>query len=175
MEINKQLAVEEFLDLVDADDCVIGQEKRSVIYAKKASSFRVINAFVLNKKKEVWIPRRSPHKKLFPLCLDASVGGHVAAGETYDQAFHRETLEELNIETSQVEYKFLGKLTPEKDGVSAYMYVYAIITDHAPDYNKKDFISASWYSIDALKKIIQSGEATKGDLPVLINFLSSQI
>ena len=108
---------DELLDIVDRSDQVIGQKYRAEVYAQKISDFRVINAFLINSKKQVWIPRRSPQKKLFPLCLDASVGGHVMAGETYDQAFARELAEELNINICDVSHKFLTKLTPHQHGV----------------------------------------------------------
>lgn len=161
----------ELLDVVDLHDTVIGQKYRSEVYAEKASNFRVINAFVVNSQKQVWIPRRSATKKLFPLCLDASVGGHVAAGESYDQAFARETQEELNIDISAVSNRLLTKLTPHQHGVSAYMHLYIITTDQAPAYNTDDFISAAWFSIPELQALIKNGEPTKGDLPTLINFL----
>lgn len=162
---------DELLDIVDCNDQVIGQKYRSEIYSENVSNFRVINALLINSKKHVWIPRRSPHKKLFPLCLDASVGGHVAAGEGYEQAFGRELQEELNLELSHVRHQLFAKLTPHEHGVSAYMHVYLIITDKEPEYNTNDFISAAWYEITQLKSMIQKGEPTKGDLPILINLL----
>lgn len=161
----------ELLDIVDHNDKVIGQKLRSDIYNEKISNFRVINAFLINNNKQVWIPRRSPKKKLFPLCLDASVGGHVTAGETYEQAFERELKEELNIELSDISYQMMAKLTPPNHGVSAYMNVYLIITNEEPLYNSNDFISASWYEISQLQSIIKNGEPTKGDLPILIDLL----
>src|ERR1044072_3256275 len=95
---------DELLDLVSPDDVVIGQALRSVIYAHDWSNFRVVNAFIINDQGKLWIPRRTANKQLFPLCLDASMGGHVAAGETYHQAFVRELQEELNIDASTVKY-----------------------------------------------------------------------
>lgn len=162
---------DELIDLVDQNDQVIGQKYRSEIYSENVSNFRVINALLINSKKHVWIPRRSAHKKLFPLCLDASVGGHVAAGESYEQAFERELQEELNIELSQVQHQILAKLTPQDNGVSAYMHVYLIMTDKEPVYNTNDFISAAWYEISQLQSMIKKGEPTKGDLPILVNHL----
>jgi isopentenyldiphosphate isomerase len=165
---------DELLDIVDCNDRVIGQKYRSEIYAKNLSNFRVINAFLVNSKKEVWIPRRSSNKKLFPLCLDASVGGHVAAGESYDQAFARELQEELNIDASQISYHLLAKLTPHEHQVSAYMHLYLIMSDQTPLYNTHDFVNADWYSISQLKKLIQQGEPAKGDLPKLIEITSKK-
>jgi isopentenyldiphosphate isomerase len=160
--------MDEYLDLVNEKDEVIGKKLRSEVYAKHLSNFRVINAFVINSKGELWIPRRTADKRIFPLCLDMGVGGHVESGETYGQTFKRETQEELNIDTDKVEYKFLGHLTPHKDKVSAFMNVYEIKMEQAPDYNKSDFTESFWLTPqDFFKRLIQ-GEKTKGDLPTLI-------
>ena len=164
--------IEELLDIVDQYDQVIGQKYRSEVYAQNLSNFRVINAFLINDNKEIWIPRRSFRKKLFPLCLDASVGGHVAAGETYDQAFARELQEELNLNISQISHRLLTKLTPHQHGVSAFMHFYLIFTNQTPAYNTDDFVSAAWYPIAELQKLVAAGEPMKGDLPALIKFLS---
>jgi len=165
---------EELLDIVDHNDQVIGQKYRSEVYTQNLSNFRVINALLINDNKEIWIPRRSPHKKLFPLCLDASVGGHVAAGETYDQAFARELQEELNLDLSQISHRLLTKLTPHQYGVSAFMHFYLIFTNQTPAYNTDDFVGAAWYPISELQKLVAAGEPMKGDLPKLIEIVINQ-
>ena len=162
---------DEMLDLVDDNDEVIAQKNRSEIYASGARNFRVINAFLMNDQNQVWIPRRSPDKKLFPLCLDASVGGHVQAGETYLQAFERELQEELNLSAQDVSYSFVVYLNPKKNNVSAHMNVYLINHNHTLNYNTEDFQDSMWITIPELQKVIQQGEKTKGDLPMLINVL----
>lgn len=166
--------IEELLDIVDHNDHIIGQKYRSEVYAQNLSNFRVINAFLINDNKEIWIPRRSFRKKLFPLCLDASVGGHVAAGETYDQAFARELQEEINLDITQTSHHLLAKLTPQQHGVSAFMHVYLIFTNQTPAYNTDDFVSSAWYPISELQKLVAAGEPMKGDLPKLLDILTSQ-
>lgn len=166
---------DELLDIVDSNDTIIGQKYRTELYTENASNFRVINALLINQERKVWIPRRSANKKLFPLCLDASVGGHVMAGETYDQAFMRELKEELNLELDVVKAMLLAKLTPTQHKVSAFMHVYIIETEDEPCYNTDDFISAAWYTIPHLQECIKQGEKTKGDLPILINLLAEQL
>lgn len=166
---------DELLDIVDLEDRVIGQKYRTDIYSENLSNFRVINAFLINSKKEIWIPRRSPHKKLFPLCLDASVGGHVAAGETYDQAFARELQEELALSVLEVSHRLLTRLTPHEHGVSAFMHFYLIFSNQTPEYNPNDFVSAEWYSLQELHSLVQAGEPMKGDLPQLIEIAGTQM
>ena len=175
MDNNSFLNDDELLDVVNDNDQVVGQKYRSEVYAHQMSCFRVINAFLINKQKYIWIPRRSPDKKLFPLCLDASVGGHVMSGESYQQAFERELQEELNMEISQLSHSLLAKLTPHQHNVSAYMHVYVIMTDKDPVYNQSDFVSAAWLSMAELQLLIKKGEPVKGDLPVLVNLLQELV
>lgn len=103
---------EEILDLVDENDVVIGQIERGEAYRQGLTNFRVIDAFIRNSEGKLFIPRRQAHKKMFPLRLDTSVGGHVESGETYEAAFRRETKEEISIDISRVPYIKIGQMTP---------------------------------------------------------------
>ncbi|MBI5530286.1 MAG: NUDIX hydrolase [Candidatus Doudnabacteria bacterium] len=168
--MNAIYETDEYLDLVDVDDNVIGKKKRSEIYAQNLSNFRVVNAFVVNSKGEIWIPRRASNKKIFPLCLDMSMGGHVKSGETYEQALKRETWEELNIDTDKIQLLLLGHLTPKENKVSAFMKVYQIKMEEAPNYNKDDFTEYFWLSPKALFEKIAQGDKAKEDLPKLTKY-----
>jgi isopentenyl-diphosphate delta-isomerase len=160
--------MDEYLDLVNEKDEVIGKKLRSEVYVEHLSNFRVINAFVVNSMGELWIPRRVADKRIFPLCLDVSVGGHVESGETYDQTLKRETQEELNFDIDTIEYKLLGRLTPHDNGVSAFMNVYEIKMEQAPDYNKDDFTEYFWLTPRDFFQKLEQGEKAKSDLPILI-------
>ena len=159
---------DEYLDLVDENDNVIGKKKRSEIYAQGLSNFRVVNVFVINSKGAIWVPRRASDKRIFPSCLDVSMGGHVESGETYEDALKRETREELNIDTDKIQVHLLGHLSPQRDGVSANMNVYEIRMDEAPKYNENDFTEYFWLTPEALFDRITTGEKTKDDLPKLV-------
>ncbi len=163
-----ELATDEFLDLVDDHDHVIGEKRRSEIYAEKLNNFRVVNVFIKNDKGELWIPRRTLEKKIFPLCLDMSMGGHVDSGETYEIALERELREELNIDITQVAVRYLGHLKPVKDRVSSFMKVYEIALNDVSDYNPSDFSEYFWLTPHALAKRISMGEKVKSDLPKLL-------
>lgn len=159
---------DEYLDLVDENDMVIGSKKRSEVYAENLSNFRVVNAFVVNSNGEIWIPRRTATKRIFPLCLDMSMGGHVDSGETYEQALKREIQEELSVEIDAVPHRLLGHLTPRKDGVSAFMNVYEVQLAHSPDFNKDDFSEYFWLTPNEILKRVASGEKAKSDLLKLV-------
>lgn len=168
------MSYDEILDFVSDNDEVLGQEKRSEIYAKKLH-FRVINAFVCNSQKKLWIPRRHPQKKLFPLYLDCSVGGHVSSGEDYESAFIRETKEELNIDVSQVTCKKIARLTPLKNGTSAFMWVYIIYSDNAPEFNQNDFVEYYWLSPDEIVHRLNNGDNAKSDLLPILNEIKDKL
>ncbi len=165
---------DEYLDLVDEQDRVIGKKLRSEVYAENLRNYRVINAFLVNAQGKLWIPRRTAHKRLFPLCLDTSVGGHVESGETYEQSFARETSEELNIDVEKVVWKEIGHLTPKEHDVAAFMKVYVIETDDAPTYNSDDFVSYEWLTPQEVLKKVAAGESVKPDLPKVIRALLLQ-
>lgn len=165
--------MDEILDLVDENDVVIGQKKRSEIYSEGLSNFRVVNAFVVNKDGRMWIPRRTAHKKLNPLYLDFSVGGHVESGETYEETFRRETAEELNLDISKVEWIELGTMKPSTDGTLAFMKVYEIKMNKSPKYNTDDFVEYFWLTPGEFFEKLNRGDKSKYDLPKVIkNFYS---
>lgn len=165
---------DEYLDLVNEKDEVIGRKLRSEVYAENLSNFRVVNAFVINSEGKIFTPRRAPTKKIFPLCLDMSMGGHVESGETYEESFKRELSEELNIDADIVSWRCIGKMTPEEDGVSANMHVYEVYVDIVPDFNKNDFIEFFWFTPKELLELISKGEKSKQDLPKIVSKFYSQ-
>jgi len=163
------ITTDEYLDLVDKNDKIIGRKPRSAIYQERLSNFRVVNAFVVNSKGQLWIPQRSHDKKKFPGALDFSMGGHVESGESYDIAFKRETLEELRIDIAAINYRLLGKLSPKRDRVASFMQVYEILMEQTPKYNPDDFINSYWLYSHELQAMIKNGKPAKSDLIVVTN------
>jgi isopentenyldiphosphate isomerase len=155
---------DEYLDLVDEKDKVIGKKLRSEIYAEHLNNFRVINLFIKNIEGQLWIPRRTANKKQFPSALDMSVGGHVESGSDYEETLKKEAKEELNIDISNFDYKFLGKMSPQEHGVSAFMSVYEVRINNVPEYNKDDFTEYYWLTPKQLLKTIEDGDKAKSDL-----------
>jgi isopentenyl-diphosphate delta-isomerase type 1 len=87
----------EILEVVDAQDRVIGHATRGEIH-RRGLLHRSAHIFVFNEAGEVFVQRRSSNKDKFPGKLDSSAAGHVDPGESYMQAAERELREELGIE-----------------------------------------------------------------------------
>lgn len=162
---------DEMLDIVDDQDQIVGQMSRSDVYAQNKYHFRVVNAFVVNDQGQLWIPRRSKHKKLFPLCLDASMGGHVSAGETYQQAFERELYEELGLQAADFHVALIVQLNPLQHQTSAFMNLYVIKCQSVPDFNTKDFCEYFWLTPHELITKLSNGDQGKGDLIKMVQYL----
>lgn len=159
--------IEEILDLVDEQDQVIGQLSRNEIYKQQLHNYRVVHGLLINKEGQIWIPKRTGVKKLYPNALDYSSAGHVESGETYDESFLRETREELNIDLSAVAWRVLGKFTPS-EGVHCFQMVYEIRSDVTPSFNPEDFSEAQWMFPKEVIELIESGADAKSDLAFTI-------
>lgn len=158
---------DELLDVVDRNDNIIGQKKRSELH-KEDVNIRAINLFLLNTRGQIWIPRRAVHKIVYSLCLDMSCGGYVKSGESYEDALKREVKEELALNVEYLPYRLLGYLTPYNDEVSTFMKVYEIRSEQAPNWNPNDFVEAYWFWPHEILMRVQAGECVKDDLPRLI-------
>ncbi|MFE1323852.1 NUDIX domain-containing protein [Streptomyces sp. NPDC058735] len=89
-------AAEEILDIVDADDRVVGQAPRGEVYAR-GLRHRCVFVQARDAGGRIFVHRRTPVKLVFPSLYDMFVGGVVGAGESYDEAALREAEEELGV------------------------------------------------------------------------------
>jgi isopentenyl-diphosphate delta-isomerase type 1 len=87
---------QELLDVVDADDRVIGVKTRGEIHAR-GLMHRAVHILVFNSKGELFLQKRSMTKDENPGQWDSSAAGHVDSGETYIACAIREIEEELGI------------------------------------------------------------------------------
>ena len=154
--------------MVDENDHVIGTIERDEAYKLGISSFRVIDAFIRNSEGKLFIPRRQTHKRLFPNALDTSVGGHVTSGDTYDETFAREALEELNLDINTVSWKKSGAMTPNTDSTAMFITVYEIESDETPEYNPDDFSEYYWLTPEEILEKIAQGDTAKENLPKIL-------
>lgn len=84
---------ERLLPVVNEQDKIIGQASRAEIH-KQGLLHREIHVYFHTPDGKIIFQRRAMTKDTFPGLLDAAVGGHVEAGETYAQAATKESEEE---------------------------------------------------------------------------------
>ena len=89
---------DEWLDVVDAEDGVIGQASRQEVH-RRGLWHRGVHVFLFNDQGELLVQQRGAQRETSPSALDCSVSEHVRAGEEYYQAAQRGLMEELGLES----------------------------------------------------------------------------
>ncbi|MEC9327671.1 MAG: 16S rRNA (adenine(1518)-N(6)/adenine(1519)-N(6))-dimethyltransferase RsmA [Verrucomicrobiota bacterium] len=87
---------DEMFDVVDEDDQVTGQMKRSRVHSENLMH-RAVHVFIFNKFGDLFLQKRSRLKDSSPGLWDSSASGHLNVAETYHDAAVREVFEELGI------------------------------------------------------------------------------
>jgi len=100
---------DELLDIVDENDVIIGQDTRENIH-KKGLLHREIHIWFITPKHEIIFQHRTKDKDTYPDLLDATVGGHVDLGLTYDEAALKEMEEETGIKADISDLHLIKKL-----------------------------------------------------------------
>jgi len=165
---------DELLDLVDEHDIVVGAVMRNDV-ARQGLSLpglvRASNAFILSDRGELFVPRRAPHKVVAPNGLDYSAGEHVKSGETYLQGMIRGFQEELNLQVTEGQLEYLGKVDNRPASLPYFSALYLYRSNDAPDYNKDDFVSHEWLTPEAFLARLEAGEPAKRDMPLSLKLL----
>jgi isopentenyldiphosphate isomerase len=102
------MASEEWVDLVDEQDQVIGRVTRSQMRAQNLLH-RTIAVMCIDPAGRIYVHRRTDTKDVFPGGYDMFVGGVVSAGESYDDSALREIGEELGIVGPVPEFMFMHR------------------------------------------------------------------
>ncbi len=89
---------EEIFDVVDESDAVIDARPRHEVHVNKLLH-RAVHIWLFNRAGELFLQKRSPWKQNHPDLWCSSTAGHVDAGESYEEAAHRELMEEIGVDS----------------------------------------------------------------------------
>ena len=112
---------EEIVDLVDADDRVIGTVRKIETDVDPTLIHREVAVLVHRGGELLW-QLRSARKAVMALTWDIACAGHVRAGEEPGAAAHRELLEELGFD---LELEFLERRLVRAPNETYFAYVFA--------------------------------------------------
>ena len=113
---------EEYFDVVNEADEVIGQQPRSEVH-RLALKHRAVHVLVFNRHGDLFLQKRSMLKDCFPGAWDSSASGHLDVGESYDACAERETREELGLELNEAPER-LFKLAASAETGWEFVWVY---------------------------------------------------
>ena len=170
---------QELLDIVDENDEIIGTIARSDMMQLQHTPgryLRAIDVFIQRSNGDIFLPRRAPHKKIAPGGLDASASGHIASGETYDQACIREIYEETGLSVTMDDLILIGTIRPSKI-LFYFRKVYILRTDQIPQLSN-EHTEGVWIAPDALADTVYNDIPTKqtldDDIPLLVHYLQKE-
>jgi len=132
----------EILEIVDANDRVVGRATRAEIHAK-GFMHRAVHVFVFNTAGEIYVQRRSATKDRHPLKLDSSAAGHVDPGETYLPAAVRELQEELGI---AADLEAVLRVAASEKTDNEHVALFTVVTDRTPSPNPEEILWGGFMS-----------------------------
>lgn len=145
---------EELFDVVNAEDRVVGIEKRSVVHRKQLMH-RAIHVFVFNASGQLYLQKRSMTKDSSPGKWVSSCSGHVDSGEDYDTAALRELGEELGL-FEPVDFERVFKEASCDQTSQEFVWVYHCKSEGPFTLDPRESIDGRWINLDELSEWIQS-------------------
>ncbi len=153
----------EYFDIVDENNNLIGKTEEREIVHSTGLWHREVAVWVINEKGELLLQKRSANKKQAPnkwaLCA-----GHIDAGETPETSIVREIEEEIGLEVTIDELKFIGAIKKEmhlENGQynNNFQYMYILKTNKKIEEYKIQYEELSefkYISLEELKKILET-------------------
>lgn len=117
--------MKEFLNIVDENDEIIGEESREKIH-QDGLLHREIHVYFITPNKEIIFQHRAKDKDTYPNLLDATVGGHVEIGNSYEKTAIKEAKEETGIKINLSDLIFLNKTKRRSEDNATGKINYAI-------------------------------------------------
>jgi len=143
---------DEFFDVVDGNDAVVGRVARREVHAR-GLLHRAVHVLVFDGAGRVFLQRRSMKKDIAPGMWDSSCSGHVDSGESYDAAAVRELAEELGLRIVSVPKRFLRVEAGRETGWE-FVWVYRLVHPGPFVLNPEEIDGGAWHAIDEVTRLI---------------------
>lgn len=145
---------QEILPLVDGEGHVVGKATRAECHGADRPLHPVVHLHVFNSRGELYLQRRPAWKDVQPDKWDTAVGGHMAYGETPEEALRRETAEEIGLTDFQAEFveRYVFECPRERELV----YVYRVTTDDTPRPSA-ELDGGRYFPADEIRRLIGTG------------------
>lgn len=135
----------EIFDVVDHQDKVIGQERRSEVH-RLGLRHRAVHVLLFNREGLVFLQKRSASKDTWPGTWDSSASGHLDTGETYDACAVREVREELGWEVgTALEPLFKIEACPATG--QEFVWVYRGMADGPFVLHPEEIETGRWFTV----------------------------
>lgn len=148
--------INELFDIVDENDQVIGQATRADVHRNPKLIHRSVAVAVFNKKRELFLQKRSVTKDTDPLKWTISCSGHVNSGDDYLESALRELKEELGI--SGVRLTFVSKYLCRAPNETEMSVLYQTTWNNQVKLQHEEIIEGRFFTRKALTDEVKSGQ-----------------
>lgn len=173
--------MKEILNIVNENDEIIGEETRENIH-KNGLLHREIHVYFVTLNKEIFFQHRAKDKDTYPDLLDATVGGHVEIGDSYEKTAIKETHEETGISIDVSDLIFLNKTKRRSEDKATGKVNYAIRQSYIyifkGDLNdlKIETGKSLCFEIWPIEKLLAIGnDDSKKFIPYILEFSKTEV
>lgn len=154
--------MEEYLDIVDKNGNVTGEKELRSIVHEKGLWHRTVHIYfyrTVSNEIELLVHLRSKHKSARPNCWDTRFGGHVEAGQTFEEATKREVLEETGLDI-KIDDLLLGRISTYDGGTNkevTQVYYYEFNDDlERISFDDGEVQEIKWMKISEIRKELEN-------------------
>jgi isopentenyldiphosphate isomerase len=162
------MAEAELVDIVDADDRVVGRATRQEMRQRKLRH-RATYVLVFNADGQLFVHRRTATKDVYPSFFDVAIGGVVTTGETYDEAAQRELAEEIGVRGVPLRCMLPFRYEDEKNQINGM--VYSCTYDGPLQLQREEIVSGEWLDLDKVLELTQQESFCPDGIEALIRYL----
>lgn len=150
----------EWFSIVDEDNRVIGKATREQCHNGSKLLHPVVHVHIFNSKKELLLQKRKLNKKIQPGKWDTSIGGHIQAGESLEDAIQRESLEETGVTIALDQLIPLDTYIWESEIEKELVFSYAYIYDGPIAFQESEIDEVKFLSYNEINTLISEGGTT---------------
>ena len=143
----------EWFPVVNEEGKVIGKAPRSVCHDGKSKLLHpVVHLHLFNREGKIFLQKRSVSKDIQPGKWDTSVGGHVAPGESLEDALTREVREEIGLVNFQPQ--FIKKYVWESPRERELVFSFITVSDDLPVIDNNEIDEGKFWTADEVRRNI---------------------
>ncbi len=162
---------QEFVDIVDDDDCVVATVPRAEMRAKRLQH-RAVSIAVMSTDGRLLVHRRADDKDVWPGMWDIAAGGVVSAGETYQAAAARELAEELGVHADTLEHLGEGRFIDES--VALIGRGYLTVHDGPFTFTDGEIAEVRWVTRAELSRLLAVERFVPDNVALLLPLLDAR-